>query len=131
MHCHYKGQRVALWERMVDLQVAPKRGGCRKCRWIFSKFSCADSCRGTQNTSETSASGISSEVLEISAQICWYYMPIVTAAISVVIWGTGTGAPALRAKPAEACNQAFWYGLVQSHPVESKHRWRPVIHVHR
>lgn len=66
-----------------------------------------------------------------SAEICWYYMPIVTAAIPVVIRATGTGAPALRAKPAEACNQAFWYRLVQSHPVESKHRWRPVIHVHR
>lgn len=66
-----------------------------------------------------------------SAEICWYCMRIVTAAILVITQGTGTGAPALRANPAEACNQAFWYGLVQSDPVECKHRWRPVIHIHQ
>lgn len=58
-------------------------------------------------------------------------MPIATAAIPVVVQRTGAGAPALRAKATEACNQAFWYGLVQSHPVKTKHRWRPVIHVHQ
>lgn len=66
-----------------------------------------------------------------SVESCWYYMPIVTAAIPVVVQRTGAGAPALRAKATEACNQAFWYGLVQSHPVKTKHRWRPVIHVHQ
>lgn len=66
-----------------------------------------------------------------SVESCWYYTPIVTAAIPVVMQGTGAGAPALRAKATGACNQAFWYGLVQSHPMETKHRWRPVIHVHQ
>lgn len=71
-------------------------------------------------------SGLSSEGGDLL-----YSVPMVTAATLAVLQGTGRRAPALRAKPAGACNQAFWYGLVQSCPVETRHRWRPVIRVHQ
>lgn len=116
---------------MVDLQVAPKRSGGRVCRWIFSQVLPCRFVQGDTGHLRNQCLWYFIISASWSAEICWYYMPIVTAATPVVIRATGTGAPALRAKPAEACNQAFWYRLVQSHPVESKHRWRPVIHVHR
>lgn len=111
---------------MVYFQVVPKGGDVEYAGGFFS--SCPERiCSGGHRTPHK----------PVSMGFHWkggdllHCTPKVTAAIPAVIQGTGRRAPALRAKPAEAYNQAFWYGLVQSCPVESRHRWTPVIHVHQ